>query len=768
MAEAAAPVVREGLTAVRNFDGSVSYVAPGDLEKAAGETDARFATDAEAYNADLGRGAAPLAAAVGAGRGASLGLIDPALIEGTRLLGGDENAEIMREALLQAKEMNPNASLVGEIAGSLAGMYAIPGGAAADAVMGEGMVARAASRLAANAPRLIGEGVALGVGQQESENALYDHERHADDYLAAGIKGGLLNLFVGGALHAGTGALGDRLAGKLARGESAAARALTEDTESAASRLARGEQMPEKTGLLDWIKRESEEQALKATGAKLRDWQKFGATAEAQAERAQRIGRTLLDEGIVDATASQATIGQRLTAKVRQVGEELGAMRAKLDTATVRPSKEAISDRVFREIVLPLEQMPGMQAERAAVRDYMSEFLAKADDGLTFEQLHKFRRGLDDKLSPKLWNKVPGSAPQGAVELGKIRGILEDEFEAAGERAAKELGESFGDGYRLKKTLYSDLRTAEKIATKEAARGNANRTWSLTDTIMGGLGLAAAGPAGLVAAGANKLVRTQGNQAAADLLNRAAKLESVQRISAQVDDTIDKGLRALLTGAPRPKLAPKPPAATEQLVRELREGTRNASAITERLAAQMAGIQHASPGIARAAAMSVGRTAAYIQSRLPKEPQGAPIPIGPQAPRTMKRSELARVEPMLEVLTSPDAVIDALIDGRLSREHIEALKVFHPPYYARMQRKVREIGQSGEAKALTEQQGVGLSVLFEVPVTAQMQPSTVLGFQDAFATASQPPPAQQGGAKGLGRPSRVKYATALDRIEGGQ
>ena len=81
---------------------------------------------------------------------------------------------------------------------------------------------------------------------------------------------------------------------------------------------------------------------------------------------------------------------------------------------------------------------------------------------------------------------------------------------------------------------------------------------------------------------------------------------------------------------------------------------------------------------------------------------------------------------------------------------------------------VREYGAKGTPN-LTIQQEVGLSVLFDTPVSAMMQPSNVRGFQEAFAQGANP--SQDGAASGpmpskrpLGK-SSTSLSTEFDRQE---
>jgi hypothetical protein len=291
-------------------------------------------------------------------------------------------------------------------------------------------------------------------------------------------------------------------------------------------------------------------------------------------------------------------------------------------------------------------------------------------------------------------------------------------------------------------------------------------------TLAGMLGLHMGGPLGGILGAAVGTVANPGRA--------VAQLAALERMGAKLDEKIGSGLRSFFGGTK--KLAKGVDEVSEsaqvlskkttsEIVKALREGAASPRALADRVAGDMGDLRSAAPNVAQMAVANIMRASAYVNAQLPKEtqPSTPTFALGPQHPKQLKESDLARIRPMIEVLADPAHVVDALVEGRLTRQHVDTLKAFYPRTYARMQAQIRGMQQRGEIKDLTEQQGVTMSVLFGVPVTAQMQPETVLGFTDAFAETDTPPPAQGGGGpRGLGGPSKVKSATALDEIEGGE
>lgn len=218
---------------------SMGQVRDASTEEVATERNRIAQEDAQAAEREEfgGIGGAAAAAGIGALRGASFGLSDPAAIEGARALGGDTLADRTRRALGGYQKINPGASLVGEGVGMVAPLLTGAGegglllrglrgagavtrgveaaGAVAERVGArlvgqgaEGIMGRALQRGTALALRGGVEGAAYGVGTEVSQAALADEELTAEKLVAAGSQGFLAGAVAMGALGAGAGAMG--------------------------------------------------------------------------------------------------------------------------------------------------------------------------------------------------------------------------------------------------------------------------------------------------------------------------------------------------------------------------------------------------------------------------------------------------------------------------------------------------------------------------------------------------------------------------------
>lgn len=770
-------------------DGSVSSVAASDLDAAKAEG-ARVATQAEvdrdAYSGGLA-GAAATADALA--RGATFGLSDKIQVEGARLLGGDEAASQMAAKTNVLKNNFADTTGMSEFAGGF--LLPVPGSGAAKGVGGA-----LAKGLAGAAERSIGkgaltfalehglpgavqaayEGGLMGAGQVMSESALGDHDLTAEKLFAGAEKGALLGGVIGGAAGMLGGAFSraapraetgltsslDRLATRegdtaAVRAEAAAARA-----EAAASNAAVETATREAgSGVSSWMRNQSEELAFKATGAKIADYQKLGATAERQGERVSSIGRRLIDEGIVTPTASKTDIAERVAAKLKTTGEELGAMRKEIASTGAVLNTNDFGRRVFEEVAAPLEAVPGSSKELKAVRDYMTDLLERTQSTGTIplETAHEWRVALDKKLGYDKLGVQPATA-----ELRKIRSILEDEWTKAADSAAKLKGDSFAEKYTLAKQAYADLATVNKIAGKEVAREGANRAISLTDTIAGATAFATMGPLGLLAAGGNKLLRTYGDQMGAIALDKLSRLESVQRAAQKFDASLGSAVASLGGRAGLPSGAA--PVTSKRALEVAKSVLTNPETLQSRVSSFVGtSLGEVAPRTNDATGSVAIRALTFLATRAPKPPPAINTLQPSMDARKPSATEVARFAKYVEAIDDPTVVVKGLRSGQVSRDQVEAVKQVYPKLFAVMQGRIQEeIGKL--PKELPYPTRVALSVMFDIPLDASMRPEIVRGLQQQYA-----PPSAAKQPKPLSRPLQMKgisgIAPASARLESG-
>ncbi len=772
MGEAAENVIvpEPGKVAIRDLDGSVSLVQQADLPAAQNEG-ARPATEAEYFGAKHGVAGDVAAGVVGAGRFASGGLFDPAVVGAARALGGDENAEEYRNSLRLLKQVSPNATLGGEVFGGLA-TAGLGGGGAGALEAGGSAIARFGARAAAAAPRAVAEGVGIGLGSQLSEDTLENRKLSSEAYLTAGIKGGALGLFLGAGGAGVLGAAGDKLSALAGRGERGAVAAesrgglrLVEDgapyraaervDEAAAGTGAR-------KGVMGHLEDLRDQATFASTGATRKDLAGLGATTGEQAAERSRLANMLRTETIEGrplaggAFTSEREIGQNVLAKKREIGATLGPLYKEADAAAARPSLEAIR-----------EGMDEIRAKHAGITS--AEELRGADRA--FAKIEK----LENPSHFELWEAAKklgnfAETPVQKAALQEFKAVVRGELAASVDRAAAELGSTLGDRVRLNNQLYADLKTVGDVTARAAKRGDGG-ILSLKDMVLASPAIMSGHPAALAAVGLNVVRRKYGNQIAAHVLDTAAHMETVQRAASKLDTLLNDGTKAFVTGS---KVAGRPmKVATTEEIRALREATRSPEAVTARVAEHLGDMPQYAPKTAQDIATTASRMAAWAQHALPKEQAPATPQFGKPKTITLSDTDRLKATAIMETMDDGSVVVDRLRQGRLTDDHVATLKFTQPETYAKIRTYLAQHA-TDLGKTMTTQQLTRLGMLFGEPLQEADLPENRRAFQASFSQGNQAP--GQGGAGGntgmaamraAPVPSGGPGATATQRLEAG-
>lgn len=692
--------------------------AEADQARALGLKDASLGESIEAGKREAaGSGLSGLAAAAAGGlRGASAGLSDPLLAAGA----GEGGAE----GLAAIKEANPGISAASELAGMVVSPVNKVGAAVMGATKGLSLGTSLLGRAATSAVRVAGaaaaENAIFEAGNQLSEDVLGGHEVTAQKLIAAGGRGLLTGGLIGGVLGA---------AAPLARG---AVKGLAEIASEKAGGFLEG------AGVSDILKAQAERQAVKGAGAMVADLKKLGTSAEAIDARVRKVGRTLLDEGLVKATSTAEDIGAAAAARRAEVGERLGGMVRKLDSAAAKPDVSAIANRVRAEVIAPLETMPGREGDAARVADWLKSFetkAAKPGESPSFERLWDVRKDLDKGLK---WGS--GGQPARYIEeMRGVRDILETELTQAGDRAAAELGAKFSDEYKAAKSLYSDLKVIDDITKRKAAHNVSNRVISLTDTIAGGAGggigaMLGGGLGGLagtaISTAFNKGVREYGNQAAAVLLDKASRLEAFQKATRSVDSLVDTAARSLAEGSPY-RSPPRLPQSTEALqksVSAVRDMATTPQAVQAKAQAAMGDAGSVAPRVAVAMAQTAAKAIAYLND---KAPQGRGV--GPSLQPLLDKprytaTELHEWGERLSGVQDPLSVLDDMAAGNLSRAKIDAVKNVYPDLWEEIRSKLA-MKVAERREPISWEQQKTFAIVFGVPTSPSLDPAFVKAMQ---------------------------------------
>jgi hypothetical protein len=783
-------------------DGSVQTVRARDLGAAldqgwqvASSSDVATARDRDHYESV---GAQSRAAGEAAARGITLGLSDLAMVK----LGVDP------EGLRKRKELNPVISGAGEIAGAAAPLL-LTGGAAAPleggalgigsaairgagvlpralaatgravegglgAVLGDGVLARGTASLASGAA----EGGLYGLGQAVSESALQDAPLTAERVLAHMGSGALFGGAAGGVLGTTAASMEQQLLPKL----------------KSMLSVEKIEAFVDRAGLRQWAQGRG-----KTMFKKLR--RDFGDDAEAT------IGRAIRDEGLNETIANGATWDEihvatkaRLGASGRRIGDTLKAIDEQLP-GEANAAAQRIAQRVTTDVLEPLTKT-GLRSDKGLANKIFREaegLFPTVNAGFeqtaplaTFEQLQRLRARIDDLAFPK------GAADPTPYQkaLQKVRGVMEDEITSAADAAAEKIGGGLAANYSSEKLRYKALKWLNDAAENNAASELANRTVSLTDNLWGSamtaatfsrllagdvsaLGsMALATFAGVGSAMANKFLREQGQGLAA---RTGEKVLSILRAHDTIGHETESAVTKLFEGAGRARdaaqiTAPvlvlraggeKLPQVAERYEKKRDEVLAFAQAPDQRLARLLGDTPTTAPNVAAEVRATAMRANEFLQSKLPIERNNPydPQPLLRKGRRPkVSDSEAARFLRYAEAVERPRETIKKLGEGKVRREHAEALRVVYPRLYQDVVQHV-ESKLASSKTPLPRQKLVQLSILLDRPLHPTMAPEFIARSQAVHQKQRQATQQRQGASMSGGSKNGGEPYTESQRLE---
>lgn len=312
------------------------------------------------------------------------------------------------------------------------------------------------------------------------------------------------------------------------------------------------------------LKALANEKAFKVTGAT-----KKGFEVASSKDQVQKIGKALLDEGLVTAGTSTTALAKKLDTVVDDVGKQIGAVINQADEAAGPAAinvPELVNDLGQKLNTKSLEGIPNAEKSVSLINEYL-ETLLKNGKEITLKRAWEIKRGIDSQLKKAYRSKAFADFPEAQQALLEIRNALRDRInDVVGKVAPK-------SDLPMLLSKYSNLVEAERLALGGAARAAANRTVSLTDYLAGMAGSAARPGVGFgagyllgddsdrvgsglmgaaIAAGGNKLLRTYGNAAGAKALSGlASALQGPANFMAPMARQSQKLLTGNGTGAVR-------------------------------------------------------------------------------------------------------------------------------------------------------------------------------------------------------------------------
>jgi len=755
--------------------------------KASGDTQTRKEALSEKYTRDLGSayGAAAGAGTAGLLRGATLGLSDPLLIEGARVLGGDEHANSVRQELNDLREYSPLHSGAAELGGAAIGTI-LGGTEGAGALRGlgavsklgravEGGVASVAGKSALGKAAALGtagavEGALYGAGNAVSEAALGD-ERLTGEKLIADMGHGAI---FGGALGAAFGGVGGALA---RRGKASQLAEVIAEREAAGGGATAARIAEEPSGWMARLNKTAKEAAnenvIKSTGGTLADVQKLRKYGDVDKAAQNILRETEAFTGKDFARASKQDIVDTAQSVLDSTNKAKSEMLSSLDAAGVAtPSRQTIFQK-FADHVAPyishLDEAGNPVFHAGAADDLAPAFKfarqmekAKVD---SFQELFNESRALRKKIGFKA-----GSTDAKDVHLSALFDSIEGEMERAADAAALTKGEAFSQQWNALKELQQHMIFAEKTAQRGVDAGLKNNSFGLRAGVGGAVGLATGSPiGGLVTGLLGKAAKEQGDQVAASLWNKVAGLTGVQQAVARVDSQVNKGVQKLLGsavpketlptlsyGADIPREIATYAAATRKEDREgyhaaataIRSDAARPGAVAERVAEQLAPYAGVAPKATAAASATAIRGLMFLHSKLPPATNDpfSPTPQFQKPDRMTSDVEISKFMRYKEAVDNPTRVLSLIAQGKGTRQHVEALRAVYPSLYAQMQNDVNRRLMDAK-RPLSYNERLKLGLFYDMPTMRAMTPAFQKNIQGTFS-----PPQNEPGAVPSGGP----------------
>lgn len=634
------------------------------------------------------------------------------------------------------------------------------------------------------------EGALYGAGQAVSDASLKAEPITLDKLLAGGGMGALM----GGGLSGGLAGLGVVVGGGVKAAGRAADWAAKE--EGAIAKLLGREVKP----MLDELATNKAISSLGPTQRMVEDLRALGPDIE------KRVASRVLDE--IPELAGKRSLAQMRRQEIgavveserSSIGKAIGAEYRALDDAVAKtgvgtPQVGDVMTKVWSDVIEPLAQRPGYESAAKQVLKSLRTFEnSSAINGWSFEAIHKLSGDLG-RTARKLGrgNPVVGEA------YGAAYKAIRQELERAGDGAAKAAGlASFSAKIKPLNARYADYSWMADAVKRGTAADIKNRTFGLSEALgairgqsvgsaVGGAVGSVLGPlgqgAGALLGGAagsfgnammQHVVRTYGDQAAAVLARRAVQSDALRAVTQTVDEMVDRRVRAALgrgaivaregslkgavvSGASRAK-ADDPKRDLGDRYAQAAKAAAQFSASRSTSQAATDRIRGAHPELAvqlDAKAKAVGEN---IRKRLPKPTMaGKVLPMsGAKAipPSDESKSSFLRY---YSAAVDPLSALDHLADGKLAKEHVDALKENYPDLLQEARGRVLESIANGAGKKMTHERRFQVGMFLEAPTDVMLLPEMMAATRGVYDQLAQGG-AQQGAPPGGPATSKTSFA----------
>jgi hypothetical protein len=247
------------------------------------------------------------------------------------------------------------------------------------------------------------------------------------------------------------------------------------------------------------------------------------------------------------------------------------------------------------------------------------------------------------------------------------------------------------------------------------------------------------------------------------------------KLARGVDTFLEKGARAATSkalppvattilastsfGAPETKAEKYSGTKLQQLYQqraaELQRSAADPMAARARINESLMGVRLTDPSMAdQLADLSFKRLQALLDA-MPK----SPYPASPfvKSKWLPPDSEIAKWARVIQVAEDPSAVMDHMVKGTLTPEHVETLKALYPQIYKEIQFDI--VSRAAELQtSLPWEKRVTLSTLFEAPIDDILRPESVFKLQETFTPeqGTEPKQAPAPSSSNANRPTKAQ------------
>jgi hypothetical protein len=269
------------------------------------------------------------------------------------------------------------------------------------------------------------------------------------------------------------------------------------------------------------LKTFSQNKALKASGAMLKDFRKAVGK-----KKASELGQTAIDENLVNMGDDVADIAKNAQTSLKDSGSKIGSIYDKADEITSISSGDIrkLNNEFIEESANRLKGIDGGK-EAAQKLESTLEVLTE-NPNPTFGQLRKLRSSIDDKINHA---KEMKDLPVYQEELLHLRNKIQDMVKQKIASVNPELSKNLA----RENKRFSNLSDLAKMSKDKMAREEANAAFGLRERMGGGTGavvgaIVGGGVPGAIAGGiagavTTKVARQYGTPFVAITANKIAK-----------------------------------------------------------------------------------------------------------------------------------------------------------------------------------------------------------------------------------------------------